>query len=58
MAVHDAKLDLRRPLVAGLWLGVLEVALVLSLSWTAFLSNAERLRYTAVAMTAEIAPDT
>ena len=52
MALHDAKLDLRRPLVAGLWLALLEALLVLAFSWTAFLSNVERLRYVAVAMTA------
>ncbi len=48
---NDA-IDLRRPLVAGLWLASFEVLLVLGLSWDAFLSIFERLRYAAVAMTA------
>ncbi len=51
-ASSDAQLDLRRPLVAGLWLAIFEVALVLGFSWSAFLSIFERLRYVAVAMTA------
>lgn len=51
-ASSDAKLDLRRPLVAGLWLAIFEVVLVLGLSWGAFLSIFERLRYVAVALTA------
>lgn len=51
-ASSDAKLDLRRPLVAGLWLASFEVILVLGASWDAFLSLVERLRYVGVALTA------
>lgn len=50
-SANDA-IDLRRPLVAGLWLALFEVGLVLGLSWDAFLTIFERLRYVAVALTA------
>ena len=48
---HEARLDLRRPLVAGLWLATIEALLVVVLAWSAFLSAYDRLRYIAIAFT-------